>query len=57
MNLFKYANTKYNPIKTIFVYLVMSETQCIICRPDLTEQWNRPTEKLTAQLTDQYKKV
>ena len=53
MNLFKYANTKYNPIKTIFVYLVMSETQCIICRPDLTEQWNRSTEKLTAQLTDQ----
>ena len=35
MNLFKYASTKYNPIKTMFMYLAVSETQCIIFRPDL----------------------
>ena len=34
INLFKYANTKYNPIKTMSVDLVVSETQCIIYRPD-----------------------
>ena len=28
-------STKYNPIKAMFVYLPVSETQCIIYRPDL----------------------
>ena len=27
--------TKYNPIKRMFGYLAMSETQCIIYRQDL----------------------
>ena len=26
-NLFKYASTKYNLVKTMFVYLAVSETQ------------------------------
>ena len=30
-----YANTKYNPIKTMFKHLALPETQCIIYRPDL----------------------
>ena len=35
INRFKYANTKYNLIKTMFVYLAVSETQCIIYGQDL----------------------
>ena len=35
INLFKLGNTKYNLIKTMFVYLAVSETQRIIYRPDL----------------------
>ena len=32
---FKYASTKCNIIKTIFLYLTVSTTQCITYRPDL----------------------
>ena len=35
INLFKYPSTKHNLMKTMFVYLVVSQTQCIIYRPDL----------------------
>ena len=34
INLFKYANIKFHLIKTMFV-MTLSETQCIIYRPDL----------------------
>ena len=39
----------YNPIKAMFVFLTVSETQCIIYRPDLrTSQASR--KKLKKQL-------
>ena len=34
-SLFKYASTKYNLVKMMFVYLAVSETQFVIYIPDL----------------------
>ena len=34
-SLFKYASNKYSPIKTMFLCLAVSETQCIIYRLEL----------------------
>ena len=35
INFFKYASTIYNLVKAMFVYLALSETHCIIYRPDM----------------------
>ena len=32
---FKYASTTFNPIQTMLMFLAVTQTQCIIYRPDL----------------------